>query len=477
MGGRLRSGLEYARTPLSLTWWIAIIGLVFLVRVLFVFTLMPQSALVPDESTYVYALQGLIRGADIVQIGNELGYGPSIFTGSWLLLRPAQFLVHLGLGPWEALRLASLLLSVLATVLATTVIFRSRLSNSKMSGDQRVAVVSATGAALLVLILLPSQLVWGVLVLRESSAVLSMVLAAWGLSLVFARPTAITRVLGLLAIFTGVAAMYMSRSYLSLVLSAAIVLAAFFPPLRGRSLVALALAIAVVLGNYVGAEVRAFTPGTKFDYTSPPVAAVVARTTPEDSLNPTAAAPESEPRRLPGPQSSADAQSEVLAIVDSRVSNFYVTREGLREGADSAFPFNYCAAASGSIETLSCEALYLPLGAYRFLLTPNLLETGVDVPVQRLAAGVENIIWLLIFIAALATVGARRSASPRMTIFLVALLTLSTAAYALVSGNEGTAFRHKGQFLWAWCLIIALGYGWRPWVASLGSRDRSGAAS
>ena len=59
-----------------------------------------------------------------------------------------------------------------------------------------------------------------------------------------------------------------------------------------------------------------------------------------------------------------------------------------------------------------------------------------------------------------------------MTVFLVALLAVTTAAYATVSGNEGTAFRHKGQFLWAWILIIALGYGWRPWVRSLVQRKQ-----
>jgi len=114
-----------------------------------------------------------------------------------------------------------------------------------------------------------------------------------------------------------------------------------------------------------------------------------------------------------------------------------------------------------------CEAVFLPLGVYRFLLTPNLFEAGTDIPLERTFAGLENVVWLLLIIAAIGTVVTRRSVSPRMTVFLVSILVLSTVAYALVSGNEGTAFRHKGQFLWAWCLVIALGYGWRPWVLSL----------
>ena len=116
--------------------------------------------------------------------------------------------------------------------------------------------------------------------------------------------------------------------------------------------------------------------------------------------------------------------------------------------------------------------MHLPVGLYRYLLTPNVIATGFEVPRQRLFAGFENMLWFALFAAALLTIVGRYSTSRRLTVFLVTFLLITSVAYALISGNEGTAFRHKGQFLWAWCLLVALGYGWRPWVRSLLPRGR-----
>jgi hypothetical protein len=400
--------------------WLALLGVLFLLKLIIVVVVLPDYPLVPDEGLYVVALEVILRGENIVSAGDALGYGPVIFTGSWMLLRPAQLLTWFELGPLESLRLTSLFFGSLTSLLVVVIVFRARGNGFPYR--------SAPGLALLTLTLMPSYQFWGILALRDAAVILCMTLVACGVTLFVIRPSGTTYSLGLIALFLGVTGMYMSRSYLAIPMSIAAVLAIAFPPLNGRRIVVVLAIVALSAGNLVGYGIRGYTQ----------------------------------------PNSGA-----ILAAVDSRVSSFAVTREGMRGGADSAYRGNYCRSLEGG-SLVMCEALYLPLGAYRFLLTPNPLETGAGISRERLLAGVENIVWFLVLIAAIGTVMFRRTYSLRIMAFCVALLASTTVGYALVSGNEGTAFRHKGQFLFAWCLLIALGYGWRPWIRPLLSRRRPG---
>ena len=372
-------------------------------------------------------VEGMVRGEAINDLVSDLGYGTTVVTGSWILTQPAHILVIFGVDPLISLRLVALTASTLAALLILAIAHRAY--------PQGVPLLSSAGLALLVLMVLPSYLLWGSLALRESSVILSMAMAAWGLSLVAMRPSPASQAVGLAAVFVGTVGMYMSRSYLALILSAAVLLAILFPPLRSRAVIVILTAGTLFLGNFVGSQIR----------TSAPPALVPDNTVGSDTVG----------------------SDTVGSVIASRLGAFHRSREGLRLNADSAYSFNYCKPTGDAISTLTCEAANLPLGIYRFLLTPNVIETSATAPRQRLAAGFENLIWLVIFIAGGISVVCRRSLSPRLTVFLVTLLVLSTVAYALVSGNEGTSFRHKGQFLWAWCLLIALGTGWRPWVRSL----------
>ena len=424
--------------PLSLWPWIAILAAVSVVRLVALVFLLPPTPALPDEVLYTMIVEGMVRGEAINDLVSDLGYGTTVVTGSWILTQPAHILVIFGVDPLISLRLVALTASTLAALLILAIAHRAY--------PQGVPLLSSAGLALLVLMVLPSYLLWGSLALRESSVILSMAMAAWGLSLVAMRPSPASQAVGLAAVFVGTVGMYMSRSYLALILSAAVLWAILFPPLRSRAVIVILTAGTLFLGNFVGSQIRTSAPPTLV-----PDNTVGSDTVGSDTVG-----------------SDTVGSDTVGSVIASRLGAFHRSREGLRLNADSAYSFNYCKPTGDAISTLTCEAANLPLGIYRFLLTPNVIETSATAPRQRLAAGFENLIWLVIFIAGGISVVIRRSLSPRLTVFLVTLLVLSTVAYALMSGNEGTAFRHKGQFLWAWCLLIVLGSGWRPWVRSLG---------
>ena len=442
MSTRLLQGaiLSIFSKPLRLQNWAFLFVVVSGIKFLVIVLLLPNSPVVPDERLYVLLLSGLGSGVDGDEVTAQLGYGATLITGTWLFIAPTEVLQATGLETLVSLRLVSFGFNTLATLLVLLIAHRLR--------PEGISFRSLAGLSLLVLLCLPSYQFWGILGLRDSSAIFALAVICWGLSLVTISPTPMTSSLGLVALFAGVIFLQTSRSYLALIACTAVALAVVLPPLRGRALVVFAVLGVLFAGNFLGYQIRAVDPQPIFT----------------ESLKTANSGNNDFAADLGVPAAGRVAPP---SAVGTSIRNLYATREGLRLNAASAFASNYCQPKGATLSTLSCELANLPLGIYRFLWTPNLIETGWGAPSQRLAAGLENVIWLVVYVAAIMCVVARRSLSPRLTVFLVTLLVLSTVAYALVSGNEGTAFRHKGQFLSAWCLLIVLGTGWRPWVRSL----------
>jgi hypothetical protein len=110
-------------------------------------------------------------------------------------------------------------------------------------------------------------------------------------------------------------------------------------------------------------------------------------------------------------------------------------------------------APSTRFDTYFCIAWRAPYMVSTFLFRPIL---GVDVTsTSSLIAAVENIFWLLLFIAIIVLAIRRRAISffapvlPALIFF--GLYVLGASAY---QGNMGTGFRHKSLILWAVLLLI-----------------------
>lgn len=441
-----------ALRPLKVRWWVAFILIIAFIRVGLVLAIFPNQAIAPDENIYSFLLTSLVAGEDMGWASYYIGFGPTMVTGSLLLLGQGYPFALLGLGSMDALRLASILFDVLAKLLIVSVVVYAMRSRADLRRFKGIALASAPGAALLFLILMPSVQLWTSLGLRDASAIFSMVVAAWGFFLLISARNIHGEVVACLPLLAGVMGLHFSRSHVALPLVVSLIVALVWLPVRHRRRsIALGLA-SLALGSFLGSTIRDNAPE------QPPNS--------EPRVEYLMTPPSDEPQFATSVQGEVTIPGGPAPFQVGR--NLYVTRENMRVGADSAFETNYCATAWVQLHTAAlCEARHLPTGVSRFLLSPNLIVTGVSVAPSRLFAGVENIAWLLIFVLALITVAGRISLSSRLTLFLSVFLVLTSVAYGLASGNEGTAFRHKGQFLWAWCLVIALGYGWRPWVRSL----------
>jgi multidrug transporter EmrE-like cation transporter len=98
---------------------------------------------------------------------------------------------------------------------------------------------------------------------------------------------------------------------------------------------------------------------------------------------------------------------------------------------------------------------HLPAGLVAVLARPHLWEATDKIAVSF--ARLENVAWFGLYAAALA--GALRA--PRSVRRVVAYPAISGAGIvvvaALTQGNLGTAFRHRGQILWALVVVAVVG--------------------
>jgi hypothetical protein len=143
-----------------------------------------------------------------------------------------------------------------------------------------------------------------------------------------------------------------------------------------------------------------------------------------------------------------------LSNVDS--SLFEERRNANRVGANSALAPSNCLQASTGFNSFVCNLREIPYRLFSFLFRPlPLLDNGSTLSI---AAGIENVIWLLLFLIAFAFLFRldffSKLIAPILSISFF-IIFFSTAA-ALYEGNMGTAFRHKSTILGHLILLLLL---------------------
>ena len=148
-----------------------------------------------------------------------------------------------------------------------------------------------------------------------------------------------------------------------------------------------------------------------------------------------------------------------LDLIRLGASGLEQQRQAAATGGASAF------GDAVTIEALR-DILYLPTGLRIMLIDPLPIHLGHSTGV--LLAFVENIVWYPLLALAIYGVPVVRQRNPELTFTLLILLGLATM-WALVEGNFGTAYRHRGEFVWA--TIVFAGIGTDRLVAQ--RRDRT----
>lgn len=137
-------------------------------------------------------------------------------------------------------------------------------------------------------------------------------------------------------------------------------------------------------------------------------------------------------------------------------------------------------APAEGIERLDPDLVHLPKGLFVMLFEPVPWSTEGSTTMR--AARFESILWYpLLALAALGLVRARK------VLWALAFPILAGGGmlfvYALTEGNIGTAYRHRGEFVWVVCLMAGLGAAevatWRAdrAVRKVGGREENLEAS
>jgi len=389
--------------------------------------------LIPDETGYMSMAESISsgRGADAWYPG----VGDRLFKATWVFSAPLALFFDV---LWPSRLIGQLWAGLfgVGTAVLTTQLARQIISTGW-----------AIGAGLMVA-LLPSQVLWSSVVLRESMV--------WFLLVVLALVvTALGRVSGwrtvaLLAIALGsVVALGHLRQQTMVAASWALVAAA--PLAFGRRRIALSGALATValtgpaiIGLGIGGIdlVRAAAPTLNQTRTFLSVGASTAFT-PTSVLQPGAATTTSEPgsgeaQRTTGAeaiarratQTAVDSRGEVHSVVGSSDGSLYAFEDGL-----------------------GANLRHLPRGLIATTLRPFPWEASGG---ARGLAAVESVGWYGLYaLAAIGLAGAWRRRD--VLAFPAVVSAMILAIGAVTQGNLGTAFRHRGQIFWVVAVLAALG--------------------
>ncbi len=444
-------------------------------------------SLAPDAGQYLAVAEAAADGRLEVF---WLGYGESLYRSTWAYTGQVTALFEI-FGPFRSLGQAVSVAYGVATAAATTAI-----------ALRLVRVPFALAAGLLVA-LAPSQVLWSSVALRESLVWVFLALSG----LLLARLQASSDLRRVLVVVAGLGGAYVglvhlrSQTAFLMLWAAACALAVSPGPRRSRVVLALLLLVAVPwsvgrgvadleflnrsvgrLGTVrtymaMGAE-GAFVASTPYVVattttmlpTTPTGGGVVVPVSPtEVPIVTTTGTPDGGSGSGSGPTTTlrtptGEAQTEV---VPTTTRHAHVLDRPIEESDDGQkFVVDLAGQAVAVHNDLSASLSAFPRGLVAVSVRPVPWEVAVSS--RRSMAAAESILWLPLFLVAGAGAWVRRRETG-VVAYPALLTTVVLASGAVTHGNLGTAFRHRGQILWALAILSAAGAQW--WVDRRRTRE------
>jgi hypothetical protein len=400
--------------------------------------LLTDGAVIPDETQYLYIGELASRGWLNAGVWN--GYGLSMFHQTAGLMVPLTFLFEI-FWPW---RLFPLLFVTLAGALTSALAAYVGLT----AGGRRAALIAG-----LLVALVPSQVLWSSVVLREGPIWLCLAAAAVVVTLAL-RTDSLWRLLGL-----GAAASFLVwwlcylRYQTAVPLAWALPVVALAASPRRRVIVPAGAFVICLLApagelGIAGIDlVRVAVPALGSRRTELSLNAdsafvpttILPRTT--DTTRPTGGGPEG------GRPEVAITTTTLPPVTVPTVTN---SNTGALYVVDNSAGANLRA---------------LPRGTVAVMLRPFPWERSQGLGL--LFARLENIWWYALYV--LAALGAWFGRRLRhIVVFPLIMILMITGIAALTQGNLGTAFRHRGQLVWALGILAGIGVNglierWTAW--------------
>lgn len=422
--------------------WIALIGVLALARLVIAWAL-PHGALsiALDEGTYADIVGMMAHGAPVEAYGN--GWGASLYPATRAFLLPAGGLASLGLDPFLAVRVVAVVYGALAELAVLALVWLNRDRLAAIDNRGGVRLVSWQSVGLLALLFMPSHAVWGTLGLKDSAsefwAVLAVVLAA----LLLRAQSVPPRIGWAGGVAVSIAMGFQVRDYIGAAVVVGLLTAVVWRR-EGRIAVAGWLAVSAVAGGVMG--VWAAKPLEPVTLSTQIITPVTSATTPS---GPSALAVQQAPPASSGVRGCATIGVEALT---GAAECGAVVREKMAENANSGF-----GAVGGAHASWAGEIFRLPGAAGAVLFRPLWpFDHSAAGSASFWVASLENYLWLGLALLVIGVLAVFRTPVARVVTMAVAYSVVLVGGLALMEGNLGTAFRHKGQLLWAMAVVLAL---------------------
>lgn len=358
----------------------------------------PESWIANDDTTYSTLAAQMATGA----AGDWSPYLTTLYAATATFLVPLTGLYWL-FGPVEWIGQA-LVTTVGAGVAAVT----TKLALEKLKATWAITVG-------MVLALLPSQVAWSIVLLKDPWIWLCTALIAWFVILALRAPGR-TRVLAVLGITTTLFLLGHLRMQTTFVAAWALVGTALLVPRQHRmSWIGGALLVAISVPWLAGGGPGGIEP-------------VLARA----------------------------GNFEQARIAAAAGAGSGIVEETNAEAADSTDPSEPTDGQNpdGVAGRILRDVRHLPRGLSVMLLEPYPWDPNRNLRV--VLAKIEAIVWYPILVLGIVgTMQARRH--QRVLIFPILLGSGTVLGYALAQGNLGTAFRHRGELVWIAVLLAAYG--------------------
>ena len=387
--------------------------------------LMPQepSVMAPDEGTYA-ALAGVVgSGGDWVTWNYNWGAG--LYPGSRALLGPSAILIYFGLPDLTAVRVVSVLYAVGSQLLLLSIarLARRRIAPESSAG---LPLISWPMLGVAVFLLMPSNVLWSNLGLREAACAFWIVAAVTCAGYLFTSQDWRWKVACGVGIAVSITMTFQSRVYLAAALVIALAVGiVWFGKERPRFSITLALGITA--GTILGATLS-LPAGT-------------------NSAGP----------GFLGSLQQGAAQAPTAINPDTYLERGSYQREVSAQYANSAIATDSCVGLPNPQSLRWCEITRLPSAAFAVMFRPL---WPLDIPAEWSAtavmASLENVAWLALAAAAIWVLITRRFSLARLLTISLTYGALVIAGMAALEGNFGTAFRHKSSTLWVFCIVLLL---------------------
>ncbi len=463
---------------------------VIYIRILFLFSLILRiffhsffhpstpSTFAPDEGTYARLSEYVSKG---LAVQNFPEYGPYLYNQSKSLIVPSSVFIRLGFDSLESVRLVSTIYGLCLPILALLCFIALHYSTNFASRIRTELSSRLVFFLVVALFFMPSNFLWSTLGLRESASQFWILVQTYLLIKIVLSKKGKNKTLFILFILA-TAFSFASRPqtallYSLLVFCVTLIVAAkryFFMPVA-------TVIVSILLGNAYSATPQV-TPSFAWSLKVDPQSGSsnLKLELPVDQASKSTQNSFEELRKVANKvcsvigqkveinnllyYCSAEIQYEKASIippvtsfrtnVDS--SLFEERRNQNRIGASSALAPSSCSQSATSVSTLLCNIREIPYRLSAFLFRPFLpLDNGSTF---LTAAGIENLIWLLLFFVAFALLFRLDflSESIPAIISISFFIVLFSTAAALYEGNMGTAFRHKSTILSPLILLLLL---------------------